>query len=108
MASKLRSVTKKFIVFFNLPVAFIFLLACLAPYLNPAKWWFISFLGLGFAILLVLVVLFIFLWLIVYPRFIFISVLTLILGWKSISVFFAFNTPREFNISKAPGTLRVV
>jgi len=92
----------------NIGTAVIFLLACLAPYLNPQKWWAISFLGLGFAFLFFILVLFIFLWLIFKPKLVFISLIPLLIGWKSISVFFAFHIPDKFNYGKPKETLRVV
>ncbi len=108
MPNKLRRFTKKAFIVCNVIIALLFLLACLAPYLNPAKWWLISFLGFGFVILLVIIFLFIFFWLILSPRYVFISIVALLIGWKSISVFFAFNTPRQFKYEKYPGEIRVV
>lgn len=108
MAGKYKLFARRFFVFLNIITALIFLLACLAPYLNPAKWWYISLLGLGFGFLLLLLLLFVFFWLIVNPRFILLSVISLIIGWKNISVFLAINAPSEFNYTKAPQTLRVV
>ena len=52
MASKFRLFTKRFFVFLNFLYPVFFLLACLAPYLNPQSWWFISLLGLAFPFLL--------------------------------------------------------
>ena len=106
--SKFRLVTKRFFIYSNIVVVFLFLLSCLAPYLNPQKWWFISFLGLGFPILLLLCLLFLLGWLVVKPRFALISGLALIIGIKSISVFFAFNNPGAFNYKKDPKTIRIV
>ena len=39
-----------FLFIINIVVVFLFLLACLVPYLNPQSWWFISFLGLGLSV----------------------------------------------------------
>lgn len=108
MAVTLRLFTKRLFVFFNILAAVFFLLSCLAPYLDPKRWWIISLLGLGFGILCVLLILFFFFWLIAKPKFIFISLVALALGWKSISVFFAFNNPDTFNYQKSSKVLRVV
>jgi hypothetical protein len=35
--------TKRFFIYSNVIVVFIFILSCLVPYLNPQTWWFISF-----------------------------------------------------------------
>jgi endonuclease/exonuclease/phosphatase family metal-dependent hydrolase len=108
MAVTLRSFTKRLFVFFNILAAIFFLLSCLAPYLNPQRWWMISLLGLGFGILFLVLLLFLLFWLIAKPRFVLISLIALALGWKSISVFFAFHNPDSFNYQKQTGVLRVV
>lgn len=108
MASKLRLFTKRFFIYSNVIVALVFLLACLVPYLNPANWWFISVLGLAFPFLLLLVIFFMLGWLMILrPRHALISFISLLIGYKSISVFVAFHQPRSFNKVKAPGSIRV-
>lgn len=108
MAAKFSIFAKKFFLFLNILAAIVFLLSAFAPYLNPTRWWFISLLGLGFAFIFVLQVLFIILWLFLRPRYIWIPLLTLLIGWKSISVFFAFSSPDKFKVSRSANTLRVV
>jgi endonuclease/exonuclease/phosphatase family metal-dependent hydrolase len=108
MPSKFRLFTKRFFIYSNVFVVFFFLLSCLAPYLNPQKWWFISFLGLAFPFLLIIVILFIAGWLILFKyRLTLISGVSLLLGIKSILVFFAFHRPGTFNYKKEPQTIRV-
>lgn len=109
MANKFRLFTKRFFIYSNIVVVFFFLLACLVPYLNPQRWWFISFLGLGFPILLLFVIFFAIGWLaILKPRYALISGIALVLSIKSISVFFAFHKTRKFTYQKGPQTIRVV
>jgi len=87
----------------------VFLLSCLVPYMNPRTWWFISFLGLGFPFLLIGVFFFLIGWLMLRkPRLALISGVALVLGIKSISVFFAFHNPGSFKYKKDPNTIRVV
>lgn len=108
MPNKFRLFTKRFFIFSNFAVVFFFLLACLAPYLNPQKWWLISFLGLGFPFLLFLVLIFLMGWLVLLkPKWSLISIIALLFGIKSISVFFAFNKTTAFKEVKAPGTIRI-
>ena len=92
---------KRFFLLLNSLVALLFLIVCLTPYINVSHWWAVSALFL-------LLVLFIFFWAIVAPRYIFLSLVVLALGYKSIAVFFATNPPATFHYKKAPGTLRVV
>ena len=108
MAAKFSVFAKKFFLFLNILAAIVFLLSAFAPYLNPTEWWFISLLGLGFAFIFTIQVLFILFWIILKPRYALISFLTLLIGWKSISVFFAVNTWKEFNYNKPKNSLRVV
>ena len=77
--------------------------------MNPRTWWFISFLGLAFPFLLVMVFLFLITWLLLRkPRLTIISIIALLVGIKSVSVFFAFNRTGIFIYKKEPGTLRIV
>lgn len=107
MASKFRIFTRRFLLILHLLVVFFFLLACLAPYLDPERWWVLYVLTLGFPFLLLLVVLIMLGWLMVKPRYALISACALLLGFRSITVFFAFHTSQDFNQQKKPGTVRI-
>lgn len=99
MASRFRLFTKRFFIYSNIVVVFFFLLACLVPYLNPQRWWFISFLGLGFPFLLLVVLFFAIGWLIILrPRYALISGVALLLSLKSISVFFCFSFHKKIQL----------
>lgn len=102
-----RRYSKFFFIALNGFVAIIFLLACMAPYLNPKKWWPISLMGLGFAFIIVILIGFIFFWLIFRPRWMLISVLSLAIGYKSISVFFGFHVSDKFDYNKPKNVLRI-
>jgi endonuclease/exonuclease/phosphatase family metal-dependent hydrolase len=108
MATTFKRLTKLFFVVLNVVAAVVFLLACLAPYLNPAQWWFISLLGLGYVFIVVTLIAFIFFWLVLKPKYVFISIIPLIIGWKGITVFFAFHVPGKFDIAKPDSVLRIV
>lgn len=106
--ARYRRFTKLFFVVLNLVIAAIFLLACIAPYLHPKKWWFVSMIGLGFAFIIVTLIAFLFFWLVFKPRYMLISLIVLVIGYKSISVFFAFHIPDKFDYEKPKDVLRVV
>ncbi len=99
---------KRFFVFLNSLAALLFLLICLMPYVNVAGWWGLSLLGLGFPLIFLILVLFIFFWAVFAPRYILLSLVTLAIGYKSISVFFAVNPPTTFNYEKPVKTIRVL
>ena len=107
MASKFRIFTKRVLILINYVVVFFFLLACIAPYLDPQGWWFIYFLGIGFPFLLLAVLGFLIGWLFVKRRYAMISGIALLVGIKSISVFFAYNFPKKFIAEKKPQTIRI-
>jgi hypothetical protein len=96
MAIKFRIFIRKLLIVLNLVLAFIFILACLAPYLNPVKWWFISWLGFIFPILLFLMLVSFVFWLFIRPKYSWLFLIALLIGWKSIFVFFAFHVHHEF------------
>ncbi len=108
MASKFRLFTKRFFIYCNVIVVFFFLLSCLASYLNPQKWWFISFFGLAFPLLMLVVIFFLAWWLfILKPRIALISGIALLLSFNSIIVFFAFHRHGAFNYKKEPASVRI-
>jgi endonuclease/exonuclease/phosphatase family metal-dependent hydrolase len=108
MASTYRRVTKITFLTLNVLASVLFLLACLAPYLDPKKWWIISLIGLGFAFIIVTLIAFIFFWLVFKPRLMLISLIPMLIGWKSIMVFFAFHVPEKFDYNKQAGSIRIV
>jgi endonuclease/exonuclease/phosphatase family metal-dependent hydrolase len=108
MAGNFASLAKRVFVLINLLAAFVFLIACYGPYLNPQFWWFLLFLGLGFPILFIVIIFFIFFWILFSPRYIFISIAALLLGWKGVSVFLAVRPIPDFNLEKPKDVIRVV
>ncbi len=85
-----------------------FLLACLSPYINPARWWISGFTGLGFPYLFLAQVFFIIFWLFARPRLALIPVIALLIGWKQISVVFAWHPGSGFSKNHPENVLRVV
>jgi endonuclease/exonuclease/phosphatase family metal-dependent hydrolase len=108
MATTFRRFTKTLFLTLNILAAALYLLASLGPYLNPAKWWFISLLGFGLIFVFVTLIAFMFFWLVFRPRFIFISLVPLLIGFKGLTVFFAFHLSGKFDYTKQPNTLRVM
>jgi endonuclease/exonuclease/phosphatase family metal-dependent hydrolase len=108
MASKFRIFTRKLLIAINILLAVIYLLACLAPYLNPTTWWLIAWLGLIFPFLLMLLLLSIFFWLFFKVKYAVMLMVVLLIGWKSISVFYAFHISHKFNYEKSADVLRIV
>lgn len=109
MASRLPGIVKKIFIYANIIVAAFFLLACFGtPYLNPTQWWYISLLSLAFPFLLLFMILFLLFWLFVKIRFAVFSAIILVIGFRSISVFFAFHISHSFHSEKDPQAIRIV
>ncbi|HEV8270385.1 MAG TPA: endonuclease/exonuclease/phosphatase family protein [Chitinophagaceae bacterium] len=107
MPSRLRIITRRTLVVLNIITAVLYLLSCLAPYIRQSNSWVIAVLGLAFPILLALLIGFIFLWLILKLRRVWFSILVLLAGYKSIGVFWAFNTASAFQYQKKTGHIRI-
>jgi endonuclease/exonuclease/phosphatase family metal-dependent hydrolase len=105
--ARYRRFTKIFFIAFNSVVSIIFLLTCIAPYLNPKKWWPITLMGLGFVFIIITLIAFIFFWLLFRPRFMLISILAMVIGYKSVLVFFGFHIPDKFDYNKPKNVLRI-
>jgi len=89
----LRLFTKGFFLTVNTIVVLLFIVACLAPYVSPEHWWPISFITLLFPLLLLALILFFICWLLFDFKYCLLPMLPVVIGWKSISAFIAFNYP---------------
>jgi endonuclease/exonuclease/phosphatase family metal-dependent hydrolase len=107
MAIRFRTLTRKIFFVTNCVIVLLFLLACLVPYFDPEKWWFVSILALAFPFLLFLLLGFVFFWLFVKPSYVWLSLIPLVAGFKSSGVFFAVHPPHEFNYEKDTSVLRI-
>ena len=93
----------------NVIVLLLFLVACLAPFLSPEQWWPISFITLLFPFLLLTLILFFICWLIFDFKYCLIPLLAIVIGWKSIAAFIAFNYPSNQKQNANPsGSLTVM
>ena len=108
MVTRFRTFFFRIVVIITFGLAAVYLLACLAPYLDPVKWWFISWLGFVFPFLTLLLLMSAFLWLFIKPRYSLIFFIVLLIGWKNISVFISFHSSKEFNYKKKDNALRIV
>ena len=108
MAFTLRRFTSRLLVLINLVTVAVFLVTCLAPYLNPAEWWFAGFSGLILPWLFFALIGFLLFWLFIKPKRCLISLAALLIGFTNIRVMLALNTPARFRMEKAAGQLRVM
>ncbi len=106
--SGIRKTSKTFVVILNVLIAFLFLMACLSPWLNPSKYWWIGFLGILVPYFIFILSFSVVFWLIAKPKLALISVFSLLIGWQQISVFFAFNYKAKFEKIKDENNIRIV
>ena len=108
MASLFRSVTKRVFVVLNSIAAICFLITALAPYLNPAKWWPIGFLGLTAPYLVMLLIFFFLFWLIIKPMYCLLPLIALTIGWQQLASLFALHAKETFTSVKVEPRIRLV
>ncbi len=104
----LRTIVLKLLVFFNISALILFVLSCVAPYLDPRRWWFTGFMGLLFPYLLCFIIFFIFFWLFVKPRRSLFNFLFLLVGIPAIRALIPFNLSVPFELTKKEKSLRVM
>ncbi|MDB5247690.1 MAG: hypothetical protein JWQ40_2084 [Segetibacter sp.] len=105
---KVKEIFKRLFIIINCLFAGLFLIACLVPYLNPSVWWFMGLLGLSVPYLALTLVFFIFFWWVVKPVWSIIPIITLLIGWKQLSVLFATNKYETFTEKKDSTHIRIV
>ncbi len=108
MAGALRTFTRKFVFILTLSCSVVYLLACLVPFISPDSWWVAGFLGISFPYLATLLLFVFIFWLMAKPRYAWLPLLILLLGYKQLNVLFGIHFHNNFISSKAPGSLRIV
>ncbi|MCW3086616.1 MAG: hypothetical protein JWQ78_2 [Sediminibacterium sp.] len=103
-----RRATKTVFITVNLIISVLFLIACLSPYVNPARWWLNGFTGLIVPYLVLTLIFFLILWLVLRPVLALIPLLTLLIGYQQLSVVFAWHPGAGFTKRKPDNSLRIV
>ncbi|MGN6534052.1 MAG: endonuclease/exonuclease/phosphatase family protein [Ginsengibacter sp.] len=101
-------VYKKILIFVNICFVILYLFVCLVPFVNTGVNWFIAVPGIVFPLVLFVLFAFIILWIILKSRFVWFSVITVILGIQQIAAVFSFHLPSGFSAEKQENTLRVM
>ena len=103
-----RRATKTTFITINVIVAVLFLIACLSPYINPARWWLNGFTGLIVPYLILALIFFVIFWLLMRPVLALIPLLTLAIGWQQLNVIFAWHPGSNFTKRKPDNALRII
>lgn len=93
--TKRKSFIKGLFLLLNSLAILLLLLAYLSVYINPISFSLIAFFGLGYPVFLGTNLLFVVCWLFVKPRYAFISILFILLGWNHIGRLVQFNSSTE-------------
>lgn len=83
----MRKLIKFVVLTLNLTAVLALLMAYLSGYVSPEKWWIPSFFGLGYLVVLAINLVFVVFWLLVSPRYMFLSLATIVAGWGILSRF---------------------
>ncbi len=86
----------------------LYLATCLLPYIDTAKFWYISMLGLVFPLILGFLLLLLVLWILLRSRMWLLCIVVLFLGFQQIRAAISFHFFQEFRIKKTEGDLRVM
>jgi endonuclease/exonuclease/phosphatase family metal-dependent hydrolase len=78
---------KNICILLNVGIALLLLLSYLAAYINPLEFYQIAFLGLIYPILFILNLIFVLFWMVQKSKFILISVICILIGWKFLTGF---------------------
>lgn len=103
-----RKIIKWVFLSINIICSLVFLVACLSPFISPAKWPIIGFFSLAFPYVAVVLLLSVLFWLVAKPVIAIIPIITLLIGWQQLSVIFAVHVNNSFSNLKSDSALRVV
>lgn len=88
----LKRFTRRLLLLINILVAAVFIFTSFTvPNLSAESFWPVSFLGLFFPVTLALVLFFFLFWLVFYIKYSLLSLISVMICWKFVSVFFAFH-----------------
>lgn len=90
-----RSILKKILYFLNLCAVGCLLASYLSGYISPDKFWIFAFFGLAYPIFLIINLLFVIFWLIIWKRFIFVSLIGIIIGFNSLLAIYPIRLSRQ-------------
>jgi endonuclease/exonuclease/phosphatase family metal-dependent hydrolase len=108
MRPKFKKIIRVSFVVATLFTVLFYLQACLLPFLEAGKHWFIALLGLVFPLLFFALLFFLIYWVIKKSRWAILCGMALLLGWQQVSVMFGFNRQKKIDIAKKAEILRVL
>jgi len=89
---------RRLMLILNLLAVIGLLFAYATFYISPARYWFFAFFGLAYPYLLLLNLFFVLVWLLFWKRFIWISILVILLGFNHLLSIMQFRNPSSQNV----------
>ena len=102
-----RPVYKKILILLNVLIVIIYLLVCLVPFVDTGSNWFVALPGLAFPLIFFALLFFIILWIILKSKWLWVSVIAMLLGAQQVAAVFSFHFQEKFSLNKKPNSLRV-
>lgn len=104
-----RNLSRGILLFINLVLVLLFILACFQHWLSPEKFWFIGYLSIAFPYLLILVCTFMLFWFFSkrHRRYFLLSLIAMVVGYRQIGVLFSLRQ-HDFAVEKSESDLRVL
>jgi len=91
---KKKSLLIKVLLILNFIVGIFLLSSYAAAFISPERIWIFAFLGLAYPVFLGLNLLFVLLWIIFWKKYVFFSVIIILLGWNQLTSFYPFRFSR--------------
>lgn len=108
MAGTKTNFLKSFFVIINLCIIACFLLVGILPYINTGRYWYLALTGLIFPLIVFALLFFIIIWAFANSKWVWLSIIVLLLGMQQILAVFGFHLPKDFEAAKGENTLRVL
>src|SRR5690606_17541613 len=98
----------KSVLVINVVAIGLLLLSYLAPIIKPQTFWPIAFMGIAYPIFLGINLLFVLFWIFRKPSFALLSLVAILIGWKSLNKNFGFNTNKAAIERSDSTTVRIM
>lgn len=92
----------------NVLIILFLLISDVAPYVNPAAYWFVALMGILFPLLFISTICFCIFWIFIKRKKLYFPVVAVLLSIPNVISSFAFNFHHDFNTARTTGTLRVL
>lgn len=102
-----RPFYRKILVIINVVVLIAYLFVCLVPFVNTRTGWYFALPGLVFPLLLLALILFVLLWAILRSKWVWVSVIVILIGFQQITAVLSFHLPQQFDLARKKNTLRI-